>query len=228
MIVEQIQLGTIRNCLVWPEEYCPAGIQWAPAISLVIGDTDKGGIMSSTKSLLAIAALLAATGTVSAQEAPKWSYIEAGWVDFSPDVGESDNGGFAGGSIGIFDSFHILAESNWIGDYTLWNAGIGWHGLFGDPLDLFAEITWQNVDWDSGSNDFSDDGAKYSAGLRWLLGKRFELKATGSWVDLDESDTTWEAEGLFFLMDNRLGLGASWEMGDADTAHFFARWNFGT
>ena len=62
-----------------------------------------------------------------------------------------------------------------------------------------------------------------------MIGQRFELKGTATQVELDlgDSDTTFEAEGLFFMMENRLGLGASWELGDADTVRAFARWNFG-
>jgi hypothetical protein len=125
--------------------------------------------------------------------------------------------------------FHVLAEYDEVGDYSFWDAGFGWHGLFGDPLDLFAEVTWQDVEFDSGSTDFSDDGYEVAAGLRWLLGSHFELKGTVSWVDLDQSgdDTVFEAEALFFLLQNRLGLGASYEVGDADRFRAFARWNFG-
>jgi hypothetical protein len=94
---------------------------------------------------------------------------------------------------------------------------------------LFAEATWQEVEFDSGPTDVSDDGYEVAAGVRWVLGKRFELKGTASRVDLDDSgdDTTWEAEGLFFMLENRLGVGASWKVGDADTMRAFARWNFG-
>jgi hypothetical protein len=192
------------------------------------GDREKGeNIMSRSKWLLAIVASFAMAGTVSAQEAPAWTYVEGGWVDYSPDVGDSDNGGFIGGSMAIFKSFHLLGEYNWVGDYSFWNAGFGWHGLFGPSLDLFADVMWTGVEFDSNSNDFSDNGAELAAGVRWMLGKNFELKGTASWADLDDSDATFEAEGLFFLMQHRLGLGAAWELGNSDTAHLFARWNFG-
>ena len=49
-----------------------------------------------------------------------------------------------------------------------------------------------------------------------------------SWTDFDNSETDYGVEGLFFLMENRLGLGASWALGDADTVRLFLRWNFGT
>ena len=184
--------------------------------------------MAKTKCLLAMVALLAAVGTVSAQEAaPQWGYIEGGFIDFDPDAGVSDDGFFAGGSIPIFKMFHIVAEYDEVGDYSFWNAGVGWHGLFGDPLDLFVDVRWTDVQFDDDTNDFSDDGYTVSGGLRWMLGQRFELKGTVTQIELDESDTTFEIEGLFFMMENRLGLGASFETGDSDTMRAFLRWNFG-
>jgi hypothetical protein len=178
---------------------------------------------------LALVILLAAVGTVSAQEAPRWGYVEGGFVDFDPDGGDSDNGVFAGVSFGVFKMFHVIAEYDDVGDYSFWNAGAGWHGLLGDQGDLFAEVSWQDVSVDTGTNDFDDNGYKVAGGVRWMLGDRFEVKGTVARLDLDEggSDTTFEAEGLFFLMGNKLGLGASYETGDADTLRAFARWNFG-
>jgi hypothetical protein len=190
-------------------------------------------IMSNTKWLLSIVALLATTGSVfaqgakGAQEAPQWTYVEGGFSSFNPGNGSADSGGFVGGSMGIFKSFHLIGQYDWNGDYSIWEVGGGWHGLFGESLDMFAQATWQDVAFDSGLNDSSDSGARIAGGVRWILGKRFEIKGTASWVDVVDSDVTFKAEGLWFLMQNRLGLGVSWEIGNSDTGHVFARWNFG-
>jgi hypothetical protein len=184
-------------------------------------------IMSNRKWLLLIVALISMTGSVSAQEAPQWGYIEGGLTSYKPDQGDSDNGGFVGVSMEILKSFHLIGQYDWAGDYSIWEVGGGWHGLFGESLDMFAQVTWEDVAFDSDLIDSSDNGAKVAGGVRWILGKRFEIKGTASWVDLEDSDVTFKAEGLWFLLQNRLGLGVSWEIGDSDTAHFFARWNFG-
>ncbi|HEX5041395.1 MAG TPA: hypothetical protein VFV75_00720 [Candidatus Polarisedimenticolaceae bacterium] len=178
---------------------------------------------------LALVVVLAAVGTVSAQEAPRWGYVEGGYVDFDPDGGDSDNGVYGGVSFGILKMFHLVAEYDSVGDYSFWNAGGGWHGLLGEQADLFAEAVWEDVSVDTGSNDFDDNGYKLAGGVRWMLGDRFEVKGTVARLDFDEggTDTTFEAEGLFFLLGNKLGVGASYETGDADTLRAFARWNFG-
>jgi len=185
--------------------------------------------MSKTRWLAVLVAVVAASGAASAQAAPKWSYVEAGYIDFDPDAGLSDDGFFAGGSMRLFRMLHVVAEYDEVGDYAFWDAGVGWHGLFGDAADLYAEAVWQDVDYDSGTNEASDDGYEVAAGIRWMIGERFEVKGEVARVDLDESgdDTTFGAEGLFFLMNGRLGLGASYESGDADTLRAFARFNFG-
>jgi hypothetical protein len=184
--------------------------------------------MAKAKLILAVILLIAAPVLSYAQDsAPKWSYIEAGYVDFDPDSGLSDDGWFAGGSLNILKNFHLLAEYNDIGDYTLWNAGIGWHGLFGDPGDLFAQVVWNDVEVDSSS--FSDDGYGASAGVRWMLVDWFEVKGQINWIDLDQSgsDTTTEVGALFSFLKNRFAFGAEYETGDADTLRAFFRINFG-
>jgi hypothetical protein len=185
-------------------------------------------IMSNTKWLLSIVALIATTGSAFAQKAegaPQWTYVEGGFSSFNPGNGESDSGGFAGGSMSIFKSFHLIGQYDWAGDYSAWEVGGGWHGLFGESLDMFAQATWADQAFDSDLADGS--GAKVAGGVRWILGKRFEIKGTASWADLDDSDVAFKAEGLWFLLNNRLGLGVSWEIGNNDTGHVFARWNFG-
>jgi len=193
--------------------------------------------MPRIKSLLVLVALMSAPGLALAAgqaEPPKWGYIEAGWIDFSPDdLGsvdlESDDGAFAGASIGLGKNFHILAEYDDVGDYTFWNAGFGWHGLFGDKADLYAQAVWANIDIDNA--DISEDGYELQAGVRWKLIRWFELKLQANWVDYGgdfSSDTTGEVGALFVFFKDRMGIGADWAGGgDADTSRVFLRFNFG-
>ena len=186
--------------------------------------------MSRIKSLLVLVALLLAPTLARAQaEPPKWSYIQAGWMDFDPDGGLSDDGVFAGGSLKLFKMFHIVAEYDDIGDYTFWNAGFGWHGLLGDKADLFAQAVWANVEIDG--TDIDEDGYELQAGFRWKIIQWFELKAQANFVDYGGDvgdDTTGEVGALFCFLKDRIGVGAEWEGGgDADTARAFFRFNFG-
>jgi len=178
------------------------------------------------KYLLVFVAILVAPSLVLAQdEAPKWSYVEAGWIDFNPDEGLSDDGWFAGGSMKLFKNFHLLAEYDDIGDYTFWNAGGGWHGLLGEKADVFAQVMWANVQVDD--DDIDEDGYDVQAGVRWRLIKWLELLGQVNWVDYGDAgdDTTGQIGALFTF--KRIGIGANWETGDADTARAFVRFSFG-
>ena len=185
--------------------------------------------MSKMKVLLIAAMLCIAPAMAYAQvEPPKWGYLEAGIIDFDPEDGASDDGAYAMGSFTIFKHFHIVAEYDDVGDYTFWNAGAGWHGLLGDKADLFAQVVWANIEVDD--SDIDEDGSEVQAGFRWKIVKWFELLGQANWVDYGgdiESDTTFEAGGTFLFINDKIGVGARFETGDADTARAYFRWNFG-
>jgi hypothetical protein len=183
--------------------------------------------MPRMKYALVLVTVLLASGLALAQdEGPKWGYVEGGWIDFDPDDGVSDDGWFAGASFGLGKNFHLLAEYDDIGAYTFWNAGAGWHGLLGDKADLFAQVMWANIQVDEG--DIDENGYDVEGGVRWRLIKWFELNGKVSWVDYGGdagNDTTGQVGVLFYL--GRIGIGANWETGDADTTRAFFRFNFG-
>ena len=185
--------------------------------------------MSVRKFVLGIIAVLVAPCISLADEGPRYTYVEAGYVDFDPDAGVSDDGAYAEGSLRIFRNFHLLAEYNDVGDFTFWSAGGGWHGLLGEKADLFAEILWDDVDVDSTTADVSDDGYEVSGGIRWNLLKWLELKGQINRVDLDKAgdDTLAEVEAMVSILKGRLGLGANYEFGDNDTLKVFGRFSFG-
>jgi hypothetical protein len=164
-----------------------------------------------------------------AEGGPRWSYIEAGYMDFDPESGLSDDGGYAAGSLRL-GPFHLIGEYDAIGDYTLWSAGGGWHGLLGKKADLFAEALWNDVDVDSsGGSGFSDDGYEVAAGARWNVLQWLQLKGAVNYLDLDKSgdDTTGELEAVVAFFKGRLGVGANYETGDTDTVKVFGRFSFG-
>ena len=184
--------------------------------------------MAKLRGVLVLAAILMVPGMAMAQgESPKWSYVEAGYIDFDPDEGLSDDGWFAGGSMQIFKAVHLVAEYQDIGGYTFWNAGGGVHGLLGEKADLFGQVMWANVDIED--SDVSEDGYNVEGGIRWKIAKWFELRGQVNWLDYGDAgdDTTVEVGALFTFINDRLGVGASYESGDADTARAFVRFNFG-
>ena len=190
-----------------------------------------------TKLALAIAFLCASTLALAADSdkpAPKWSYVEAGYIDFNPDAGLSDDGWYAGGSAKIA-MFHIFAEYDDVGNYTTWNAGFGWHGLLGEPADLYFQAQWNDVEVDTSNNpSISDDGYEVSGGVRWKILKWLEVKGQANFADYDQAGEQWSGEVgvLFSILNDRLGFGADYEYADSDVNTFqtlrgYVRWSFG-
>jgi hypothetical protein len=187
-----------------------------------------------TKLALAIAFLCASTLALAADSdkpAPKWSYIQAGYMDFNPDAGLSDDGWFAGGSAKIA-MFHVFAEYDDIGALTFWNAGFGWHGLLGEPADLYFQAQWNDVGTDAPGGD--DDGYELSGGVRWKILKWLEVKGQANFADYDQAGEQWSGEVgvLFSILNDRLGFGADYEYADSDVNTFqtlrgYVRWSFG-
>ena len=184
--------------------------------------------MAKLRGVLVLAAILMVPGMAMAQaDAPRWSYVEAGYIDFDPDSGLSDDGWFAGGSMQIFKNVHLVAEYQNIGQYTFWNAGGGFHGMLGEKADLFGQIMWANVDIED--SDVSEDGYNLEGGIRWKIIKWFELRGQVNWLDYGDAgdDTTVEVGALFSFINDRMGVGASYESGDNETARAYFRFNFG-
>lgn len=184
------------------------------------------------KLALAMVVLCASTLALAAEkEPPKWSYIEAGYIDFSPDGdAPSDDGWYAGGSAGLFKHFHIFAEYDDVGDFTFWNAGFGWHGLLGEPADLYFQAQWNDVSVDSPGGDVDDDGYEVGAGVRWKVIKWLEVKGQVNWSDYSDAgdDVTGEAGVLFTFLGDKIGVGATYEVQNfGDQARAYFRWNIG-
>jgi len=184
------------------------------------------------RKLLPVLAILCSCGLAAAQEKepPKWSYVQAGYIDFNPDEGFSDNGWYAGGSFSFLKMIHVFAEYDDVGDYTFWNAGAGWHGLLGDPADVYAQVEWNDVKVSLPGADVSDHGYEIAAGVRWKFLKWLEAQGEVNWSDLNDggSDVGGKVGVLFTFLGDKLGAGASYELvNKADQARVFARWNFG-
>ena len=176
--------------------------------------------------LVLMVVLLTPALAMAQDEAPKWGYIEGGWIDFDPDDGVSDDGWFAGGSMKLGKNFHLVAEYDDIGLYSFWDAGGGWHGLLGEKADLYAQVVWSNITVDE--DDIDESGYEIQGGVRWKIIKWFELKGQLNWVDYggDVGDETTGEIGALFLF-GRFGVGLDWETGDNETTKAYFRLNFG-
>lgn len=174
------------------------------------------------KTVLLTALLLSAPLPALAQLRlePHYSYVDAGWLRNEPDNADEENGGFVGGMLRIGERFHVFGQYADAGPLNLWEAGGGWHGLFGDSLDLVAEASI--VDFEI------EDGWKISGGLRWMITQRMELNGFLNHMEFgDVDDQSWEANFIWNFA-RAFAVGGGIESGDEfDWVRVFARFNFG-
>ncbi len=166
-----------------------------------------------------VMALILASISGAEAASPRYKYIEGGWLKVDPDQIGSENGFFFGG---MFDlrSFHFFGEYGDPGDFEVWQAGGGWHGLLGERLDLVLQASFIDYDF--------DDGLRLSAGIRWMLLEQLEVNGFVHYTDLDIDEQTSVAVNGIWDLSPRFGVGGGIEIGDdVDTARAFARFNLG-
>jgi hypothetical protein len=156
------------------------------------------------------------TGAVAAE--PSYRFADLGVYHLDPDISSSDDGGYLGGSFGI-KHFHFFGEYANL-DRTLWEAGAGWHGLFGKKADLIFQVSWFDVG--------VENGLKLKGGARWMVLEKLEINGYLVYTDLDLSSTNGVDVGAVWLFARWFGLGGNYQWGDeANTARLFARFSFG-
>ena len=149
---------------------------------------------------------------------PSYRFADLGVYYLDPDHSRSDEGAFAAGSFGI-KHFHFFGEYANL-DRTLWEAGAGWHGLFGKKADLIFQVSWFDVG--------VANGLKLKGGARWMVLEKLEINGYLVYTDLDLSSTNGVDVGAVWLFARWFGLGGNYQWGDeANTARLFARFSFG-
>ena len=170
--------------------------------------------------LFALALLLVGSGITGRAVAaePSYRFADLGLYHLNPDSGRSDDGAFLGASFN-FKNFHFFGEYADL-DRTLWEAGAGWHGLFGEKADLIFQASYFDIG--------VDDGLKLKGGVRWMVLEKLEINGYLVYTDLDLSSTNGLDVGAVWLFARWFGVGGNYQWGDdADTARLYIRFNFG-
>src|SRR5688572_24169016 len=163
--------------------------------------------------------LMGASTSIAGTKELRYGFVEGGWL-ISEDTDEIDaeNGWFAGGSFEL-RRIHIFGEYRDPGAFETWEAGAGWHGLFGDALDLVIEGAYVDADF--------DEGFRASGGLRWLILDDLELNAFYNHVDVGDFENDGVSVGGLWEFLGRFAVGGEWEFADeTDTGRLFFRFYF--
>lgn len=161
-----------------------------------------------------------------------YNFIEAGYQEIDIDVGFSGGGDIDGDGFGIGGSFEL--NENWFiaasyasadfdfgVDLDQLSVGAGYHVPISDNADFYGALSFVRAEVSAG--DFSEDEDGYAAtiGLRGMVGERFELNGSLSYVDFGSSggDTTAFGAGALYNFSDILAAGFSVEIDDDVTAY---------
>jgi long-subunit fatty acid transport protein len=164
-----------------------------------------------------------------------YTNFEVSMIDVELDSNvDVDVDGFAlAGSYELNDRFYIFGEWQ---DQSLdfgidgrsLELGGGYTHSFSSTLDFVGTLSYVDAEVKLGSLTADDDGLAVGGGIRTRLADSFELDASLTLVDFDESgsDTGYSFGGRYYFNDS-MALGASVDFTDnADTMRLGFRWEF--
>lgn len=167
------------------------------------------------RSLIALA--LAAILPLSAQADDKlsYTYVEADYINVDGDAdgfGVRGSVEFGQSNFYGFGGYNVVEIDNTNFDVDSFDLGLGYaHGL-SDNLDLLAEISYLNSDFEG----FGDlDGYRASVGLRGSFTENFEGLVKANYVDGDDFDGDFTGTlGAQYRFSQTWGMVGEVEIGD--------------
>lgn len=156
-----------------------------------------------------------------------YNYAEVRFVDRELDAGPDGDGFLVGVSYEVAPQILVTASYDDLdygrhGDASTLSIGGGYVHPLQDKIDVVAYASLLHVD-----GDFDDDtGIGLAGGVRALVAPQFEVRATGNYVDVDDSDTFFDI-GADYWISEQFSAGLTATIGgDADTITFGGRWFF--
>lgn len=198
--------------------------------------------MRSTKSIafLAGTSFLASALLMTsafAAEGPRYTYVQAGYVDLEIDGdggfgGDLDGDGFSiGGSLAVTDMFHLFTEyadidldldNSSIGaDYSVFAIGGGINYAMSDTVDLVGRLSYLDAEVEVDTFGSADEsGYGIFAGARAMMSPAWEVNGGLEYSDLgDGIDGTTFSLGTLYSFTEIFAVGAGIAFGD-DTTSF--------
>lgn len=160
-----------------------------------------------------------------------YNFIEAGYQEIDIDAGFLGGGDIDGNGYGIGGSFEL--NENWFiaGSYAKadfdfgvdldqLSVGAGYHVTISDNADFYGSLSFVRAEASVGSFSEDEDGYAATIGLRGMVGERFELNGSLSYVDFGSGgDTTAFGAGALYNFSDILAAGFSVEIDDDVTAY---------
>lgn len=200
-------------------------------------DSMRGALVRKVKSVRAVvrftATLLAAALMAPAAQAYDYTFVEARFVNLSPDGpdGPGDNaddldGVQIGGSAAVHPSWHLFGSLAELDDLTLLSAGIAYNHSMPAGFDLVGGASLDSADIDNGDDDTA---LGLRADLRWgIPGTPFEVVPGLRYTNLfGDSDLAVRGGFLYTIIPNLRAVASYTAGSDADRLTAGARYEFG-
>lgn len=177
-------------------------------------------------------ALALAGSLATAQQAFRYNYVEAAYIDIDVDDVDVDGDGIGlNGSLALTPNVHALveyadAELDGGGlndvDFKTWKLALGYNHALQPGLDFVGRIGYVDAELDvPGFGSADEDGYSIEALFRWMASEQLELNGGLEYVDLDDSDTA-VVLGAVLALSNSFALIAGIDFADDVTT-----WNLG-
>lgn len=180
------------------------------------------------------------TTTAFAEQAPNWSYVEAGYVKGDADA--LSNANFTGlhleGSVSLNDSIFVLGRYRDISDsfdgldveVNQISLGLGYHHALEKNTDFYTTASFIQLSSEASFNTLHEssdnNGYEVSVGVRSMLTDSFEMMTAVSYADVDGSDTSFKF-GAFYHFTSNVAVGANYEFStEINYLTFSARYSF--
>lgn len=190
-------------------------------------------------SLVQVALLaIALAGPASAHEAPRYTWLQAGYVDIEFDdvdgLALDGDGISVAGSVALSETVHVFAdrldgdidvEGDGLGglraDYTAVTAGIGFRFPVSDTVDVLARLAWVGAEVEVLDVDEEEDGHAISAGVRAMVTSRLEVNGFITRTDFGGGfgSETSVAAGAVYAVTPRLSAVAGVSLSDDVTEY---------
>jgi hypothetical protein len=182
-----------------------------------------------------LASALLMTSALAA-EGPRYTYVEAGYLDLEVDNdsnfgGDLDGDGFAiGGSLAVTDMFHLFTDYSDVdldadnfavgADYSQFAIGGGINYAMSDTVDLVGRLAYLDVEVEVDSFGSADEtGYGLYAGARAMVSPAWEVNGGIGYSDLgDDIDGTSFSLGTLYSLTEIIAVGAGVTVGDDTTS----------
>lgn len=190
------------------------------------------------KNLLVSAALLTLglSGTSSANEGPKWTFVQAGYLQADIEDTNIEPTGFGiGGSHLVGENVLLVGQYSTISDdifgidvdLNSLSLGLGYKHSVTSVTDVYTVLSYEYVEFEGGGGSVDENGYGATVGIRSMVNNNIELSASMKYIDIDGESDTAVGVAAYYYITPQFAVSAGYSVADdVDTIGLSARYTF--